>query len=1102
MPLNKQIKKVLVIGSGPIIIGQAAEFDYAGTQACRVLKSEGKEVVLVNSNPATIMTDADQADRTYLEPLNVATLQRIILKEKPDSLLATLGGQTGLNLAVELAESGFLDKHKVRLLGTTVEAIKKAEDREMFKATMEEISEPVIESVVAESVKTALDFAKKVPYPLIIRPAFTMGGTGGGIAHNEGELREIVDLGLRASRVGQVLVEKSVAGWKEIEFEVIRDGEGASLTVCNMENVDPVGIHTGDSVVVAPVQTLDKATTQMLDGSAHKIIQALGIIGGCNVQYALHPETQEYYLIEVNPRVSRSSALASKATGFPIAKVTALLALGYTLAEIATGKTQSGFSVTAPVVDYVVTKYPRWPFDKFTKADRLLGTKMKATGEVMSIGANFASSLTKALRSLEMGWDSWEGDGHYQKWSERRLGQQLAVQDDERLLVVAECLRRKWPIEKVVEVTKINGWFLEKLAEVIDFEEKIKKGGAGFLAREGNWQKAKELGIGDQAIGRWCQLSEAEVRVARLGAGVIPQYRSIDTCRNAKGATNPYFYSVYGGREMVVGVAGGDRGMELAVKTKKLAAKNKKSKAKTVVAIGSGPIRIGQGIEFDYASVHCAWALQKQGYEVAMINNNPETVSTDFDVADRLYFEPLTWEEVKNVLEKEKPEAVAIQFGGQTAIKLAQEIEGAGYKILGTTAEAINAAEDRGEFEALLNKLDFDRPAGRAITSIEEAVEVAQKLTYPVLIRPSYVLGGQGMEIANDDQEIRTYMSLLKVDLQKYPVLIDKYVEGKELEVDAICDGEEVLIPGIMEHLERSGVHSGDSISLYPAQSLFDSDIEKLVEMTKKLAVASGTVGMINIQFIFSNCKFYIIEINPRSSRTVPYISKVTGLPVVELAVRAALGEKIGGMGYGTGLFEPSSSVYAIKVPVFSNEKLPELEISLSPEMKSTGEVLGLSHNMREALMKGFVASGVKIDQRNDDRKAVLLTVKDCVKPEAANIAQSFERLGFKIFATGGTATFLQEKGVEVEEVGKINEGSEAIIDLIKNKQVEFIINIPTKGRDIARDGFKIRRAAIEQGIVCLTSIDTAKALMKVLQLRRAESELGVMALQDLIRRE
>ncbi|HZJ82651.1 MAG TPA: carbamoyl-phosphate synthase large subunit [Clostridia bacterium] len=1069
MPRNKAIKRVLVIGSGPIVIGQAAEFDYAGTQACKALKQEGIEVILINSNPATIMTDTSMADHIYIEPLTATIVKKVILKEKPDSLLPTLGGQTALNLAMELAESGFLDDQGVRLLGTSVDSIKKAEDRETFKRTMEEIGEPVIDSIIAVDVDTALAFAGEIGYPLIIRPAYTLGGTGGGIAFNSEELKAIVEDGLRLSRVHQVLVERSVAGWKEIEFEVMRDGKGECIIVCDMENFDPVGVHTGDSIVVAPSQTLQTKEYEMLRDASINIINSLGIYGGCNVQYALNPHSLEYHVIEVNPRVSRSSALASKATGFPIAKVAAKIAIGYTLSEIKSNVPGQDCSSFKPDLDYIVVKIPKWPFDKFVKADKNLGTKMKATGEIMAIGSNFEEALLKAVRSLEINVDCLATD-LLQELSDKELGIKLIEKTDQRLFIVSEAIRRGAPIEHVNKQTMISVFFLDKIKSIVHMEEKLKKYSLETLSKD-ILLRAKRMGFPDSAIARFCGTSWNEVRELRLKWDISPSYRSIHPCAYDQDSTAAYYYSTFGEKGEII------------------PANNKK-----VVVLGSGPIRIGQGIEFDYCSVHCVWALNKMGYETIIINNNPETVSTDFDVAHRLYFEPLTPEDVLNILDEEKPLGVSVQFGGQTAIKLTATLEEAGYDILGTSPSAINQAEDRKEFDNLLSSLNISRPKGTTIFTIEEAVSAAQSLGYPVLVRPSYVLGGQGMEIAYDDENIHEYMEIINRTLQDHPVLIDKYMMGKEIEVDAISDGTDILIPGIMEHIERAGVHSGDSISVYPCQSLSPSIIKKIIEYTRQMARALKVRGLINIQFVEYGDEIYVIEVNPRSSRTIPFLSKVTGVPMVDLATRAMMGQKLKDMGYGTGLREKGKFV-AVKVPVFSFEKLPLVDTSLGPEMKSTGEVLGIGRTLPEALYKGMLAAGYSFAQQG----SVLITVGNPDKQEVIPIASDFEKIGFNIFATSGTAHVLHSNYIAANALRRISEDSPNIGDYINDGKINIVINTPTKGRAPHRDGFKIRRMAVEQSIPCMTSLDTAKAFVGSLMLGMTEGNVEIYPMEEIL---
>lgn len=1069
MPLRRDINKVLVIGSGPIIIGQAAEFDYAGTQACKVLKDEGLEVVLINSNPATIMTDKNIADRVYIEPLTVDVVKNIILKERPDSILPTLGGQTGLNFAVELAETGFLEKYGVKLLGTNVLTIKKAEDREMFKSTMEKINQPCVESIISETVEDGLEFAKKVGYPLIIRPAYTMGGTGGGIVNNDEEMKEICADGIRASRVSQVLIEKCISGWKEIEFETMRDSKDNAITICSMENIDPVGIHTGDSIVVAPTQTLGKQEYTMLRQAALDIVRELEIEGGCNVQFALNPDSLEYAIIEVNPRVSRSSALASKATGYPIARVASLIAIGYTLDEIKNQVTGSTFAIDEPKIDYVVCKYPRFPFDKFIKADHRLGTKMKATGEVMSIGQNIESALLKAIRSLELGNYSLEVP-QYAKLTEEELIDRIKQQTNDRFFYVAEAIRRNMSLDEIFDITKIDRFFLNKMKNIIVEEEKVKKYKLEYLT-EDNLRKLKRMGFSDLALANWCDERELKIRFLRKKMNILPTFKKVDTCAGIKEAVSPYYYSTYED--------------ETEIETKK--------RPNTIIVLGSGPIRIGQGVEFDYCSVHCIWALKKLGYEAVIINNNPETVSTDFDISDRLYFEPLTSEEMWNILEVEQPKGVVVQFGGQTAIKLAKDVKSAGFDILGTALEDINNAEDREEFDNLLTRLNLARPKGHTVFTKEDAVKAANELTYPVLVRPSYVLGGQGMEIAYNDKDINAYMDIITRVTQEHPILIDKYIMGKELEVDALCDGEDILVPGIMEHIERAGVHSGDSMSVCPAIHIDERLGQMIMDETKKLAIQTKTIGLINIQYILKDDRLYVIEVNPRSSRTIPYISKVTGVPMVQLAVRCSLGEKIKKMGYGIGLYR-KIKLFAVKSPVFSNEKIANLEISLSPEMKSTGEVLGIGRRYSEALLKSLIASHVRVKQNG----GILITVANNDKDEMLEIARGYQEAGYRIFSTKGTGQFLKENGVESNIVDKIGSGSEDIVSLLKSGEIDIIINTPTRGRDSNRDGFKIRRMAVEQGLSCLTSLDTARVLLKALRLNKTEKELEPISIQDL----
>ena len=1056
MPRNKDIKKVLVIGSGPIVIGQAAEFDYAGTQACRSLKEEGVEVCLVNSNPATIMTDKQIADQVYIEPLTLPVLEKIILKEKPDSILPTLGGQAGLNLGMELAESGFLEEHGVKLIGTTAETIFKAEDRQAFKDTMEKIGEPCAASQVVNTVEDGIKFTNTIGYPVVLRPAFTLGGSGGGIAHNEQELVDILSNGLRLSRVGEVLVERCIAGWKEVEYEVMRDANGNCITVCNMENIDPVGVHTGDSIVVAPSQTLGDKEYQMLRSSALNIINELKITGGCNVQYALNPDSFEYCVIEVNPRVSRSSALASKATGYPIAKVTAKIALGYTLDEIKNAITQKTYASFEPMLDYCVVKIPRLPFDKFLTAKRTLSTQMKATGEVMSICDNFEGALMKAIRSLEQHVDSLMSYD-FTRLSDEELEAQLHVVDDRRIWVIAEALRRGVSYDHIYEITKIDRWFIDKLAILVEMEQHLKSEELTVdLLKE-----AKRIEFPDNVIAELTGKTEEEIKQMRYANGIVAAYKMVDTCAAEFAAETPYYYSVYGSEN------------EAAETTPQ----------KKVLVLGSGPIRIGQGIEFDFCSVHCTWAFAKEGWETVIINNNPETVSTDFDIADKLYFEPLTAEDVESIVNIEKPDGAVVQFGGQTAIKLTEALMKMGVPILGTKAEDVDAAEDRELFDEILEKTHIPRAAGGTVFTAEEAKEVANRLGYPVLVRPSYVLGGQGMKIAFNDEEIEEFIGIINRIAQDHPILVDKYLQGKEIEVDAVCDGTDILIPGIMEHIERTGVHSGDSISVYPAPTISDKVKGTIVEYTKRLAQALHVVGLINIQFIAMNEEVYVIEVNPRSSRTVPYISKVTGIPIVDLATKVIIGNTIRGLGYEPGL-APVADYIAIKMPVFSFEKLRGAEISLGPEMKSTGECLGIAKTFNEALYKAFLGAGVQLPKY----KQMIMTVKDADKPEAVGVAKRFEALGYKIYATRSTAKYLQEHGVNALRVNKISQESPNVMDLILGHKIDLVIDTPTQGNgDKTRDGFLIRRNAIETGVYCITAMDTANALARSLETAHGE---------------
>ena len=1050
MPKNPNIKKVLVIGSGPIVIGQAAEFDYAGTQACRSLKEEGMEVVLLNSNPATIMTDKDIADRVYIEPLTVEVVEQLIQKEKPDSVLPTLGGQAGLNLAMELEEKGFLKENNVRLIGTTAQTIKKAEDRQEFKDTMEKIGEPVAASLVVHDVQAGIDFTNKIGYPVVLRPAYTLGGSGGGIAYNEEELIEILSNGLRLSRVGEVLVERCIAGWKEIEYEVMRDSVGNCITVCNMENIDPVGVHTGDSIVVAPSQTLGDKEYQMLRTSALNIITELGITGGCNVQYALNPDSFEYCVIEVNPRVSRSSALASKATGYPIAKVAAKIALGYTLDEIPnaiTGKTYASFE---PMLDYCVVKIPRLPFDKFISAKRTLTTQMKATGEVMSICNNFEGALMKAIRSLEQHVDSLMSYD-FSHLSKDELIEELHIVDDMRIWRIAEAIRQGISYDEIHEITKIDVWFIDKLAILVEMEQALQ----AKELDEDLLREAKRLEFPDYLVAKLAGKTEEEVKALRKQYDITAAYKMVDTCAAEFAATTPYYYSVYGGENE-------------AVET---------SDRKKVLVLGSGPIRIGQGIEFDFCSVHCTWAFKKEGYETIIINNNPETVSTDFDIADKLYFEPLTPEDVENIVNIEHPDGAVVQFGGQTAIKLTEALLKMGVPILGTSAENVDAAEDRELFDEILEQCEIPRPKGHTVFTAEEAKKAANELGYPVLVRPSYVLGGQGMQIAISDEDVDEFIGIINRIAQEHPILVDKYLQGKEIEVDAVCDGTDILIPGIMEHIERAGVHSGDSISVYPAQSISQHAKNTIVEYTKRLARSLHVIGMINIQFIVCGEDVYVIEVNPRSSRTVPYISKVTGIPIVPLATKVILGHTIRELGYEPGL-QREADYIAIKMPVFSFEKIRGADIALGPEMKSTGECLGIAKTFNEALYKAFLGAGINLPKN----KNMIITVKDEDKKDIIPIAQRFQALGYKIYATRNTAKTLNENGVNAIRTNKIEQPSPNLMDLILGHKIDLVIDTPSQGVEHSKDGFVIRRNAIETGVNVLTSLDTATALVTSLE--------------------
>ncbi|MDQ0152649.1 carbamoyl-phosphate synthase large subunit [Moryella indoligenes] len=1058
MPKNSEIKKVLVIGSGPIVIGQAAEFDYAGTQACRSLKEEGIEVVLLNSNPATIMTDKDIADHVYIEPLTVEVVEKLILKEQPDSVLPTLGGQAGLNLAMELAEQGFLEEHGVRLIGTTALTIKKAEDRELFKETMEKIHEPVAASLVVENVEDGIQFAESIGYPVVLRPAYTLGGSGGGIAADRRELVEILQNGLRLSRVGQVLVERCIAGWKEIEYEVMRDSVGNVITVCNMENIDPVGVHTGDSIVVAPSQTLGDKEYQMLRTSALNIITELGITGGCNVQYALNPDSFEYCVIEVNPRVSRSSALASKATGYPIAKVAAKIALGYTLDEIQNAVTKKTYASFEPMLDYCVVKMPRLPFDKFITAKHTLGTQMKATGEVMSICTNFEGALMKAIRSLEQHVDSLMSYD-YAELDNDELQSRLKCVDDRRIWVIAEALRRGMSYDEINHLTKIDRWFIHKLDRLVRMEAELRR----RPLTEELLREAKRMEFPDHVIAELRKKSEAEIRTLREEYGIFPGFKMVDTCAAEFAAETPYYYSCFDGENE-------------AEETRP---------EKKVVVLGSGPIRIGQGIEFDFCSVHCTWTFKKEGYETIIINNNPETVSTDFDIADKLYFEPLTPEDVESIVRLEKPDGAVVQFGGQTAIKLTEALMKMGVPILGTAAEDVDAAEDRELFDAILQKTEIPRAAGGTVYTAEEAKEVANRLGYPVLVRPSYVLGGAGMRIAISDHDIDEYIGIINRYTQEHPILVDKYIQGIEVEVDAVCDGEDIVIPGIMQHIERTGIHSGDSISVYPAQSLSETVKQKMVDYSWRLARALHVKGMINIQFIAKDDEVYVIEVNPRSSRTVPYISKVTGIPIIPLATQVICGHSLKELGYTPGL-QPEADYIAIKMPVFSFEKIRGAEISLGPEMKSTGECLGIAKSFNEALYKAFQGAGVKLPKY----KNMIITVRDEDKQDVIPIARRFAEVGYRIFSTRGTAKLLNDNGVKALAVRKIEQEHPNLLDLILGHEIDLVIDTPPSGADRAKDGFIIRRNAIETGVNVLTSLDTAAALATSLEQRAGELTL------------
>ncbi len=1073
MPLRTDIKKVMVIGSGPIVIGQAAEFDYAGTQACRALKEEGMEVVLVNSNPATIMTDANMAHRVYIEPMTPEFVSEIIRKEKPDGLLPTLGGQVGLNIALKLAESGVLVDQNVELLGTSLDAIKRAEDRELFKDMMESIGEPIPESVIVTTVDEAVDFAREIGYPVIVRPAYTLGGTGGGIASGEEELRAITVRGLKHSIIGQALIERSVAGWKEIEYEVMRDGADNCITVCNMENLDPIGIHTGDSIVVAPSQTISDKEYQMLRTASLKIIRSLRIAGGCNVQFALDPDSFKYYVIEVNPRVSRSSALASKATGYPIAKVAAKISIGYTLDEIKNAVTGKTYACFEPTLDYVVVKYPRWPFDKFTQADRTLGTQMKATGEVMAIDRSFEGALLKSIRSLEAGLKGLNLPGALD-FSDAELVELMFRADDRRLLAVAEGLRRGMAVDRIYEITKMDRFFLDKIKQLVEFEGEFIRAAEGGIENIGKELvlQAKTMGLSDDILASLAGTGEKDIRNLRQSLGIHPSYKIVDTCAAEFEAATPYYYSCY------------DTEDEAPYTT-----------ARKVAVLGSGPIRIGQGIEFDYCSVHSLWALREQGLEAIIINNNPETVSTDFDTADRLYFEPLIPEDVLNILNKEKPEGVIVQFGGQTAINLARPLQEAGINVLGTPVDDIDRAEDRERFDRLLIELDIPKPSGRTAFSVAGAQEIADEIGFPVLVRPSYVLGGRAMEIVYNHDELLNYMETAVKITPEHPVLVDKYLIGKELEVDAVADGETVLIPGIMEHLERAGVHSGDSIAVYPPRSLSLKDKEKIIDYTTKLALALNVRGLINIQYVLHEGEIFVLEVNPRSSRTVPYLSKITCVPMVNLATRVIMGEKLAPMGYRGGLY-PETSFVGVKAPVFSFSKLSRVDITLGPEMKSTGEVMGVDHDYAVALYKALVASGCLFPREG----AILVTISNKDKNEVLPIVRGLSDLGYQIYATSGTAAFLTEKGLTVERVNKVREGSPNIDDLIRSGKISMVLNTLTKGKAPERDGFRIRRAAVEHGVPCLTSIDTAWAILEVLISIKEGETFDLVPLQEYVK--
>ena len=1068
MPKKKNLNKIIVIGSGPIVIGQAAEFDYAGSQACRSLKEEGLQVVLVNSNPATIMTDANIADRVYIEPLTVDFLTAIIEKERPDGLLATLGGQAGLNLAVLLAESGVLEKNNVELLGTSIEAIKRAEDRELFKETMEQIGEPIPESTIVEDIHSAVDFANEIGYPLIVRPAYTLGGTGGGIVNNEEELIETTLRGLKYSMIGQVLIERSIAGWKEIEYEVMRDANDTCITICSMENFDPVGVHTGDSIVVAPTQTLNDHEYQLLRSASLKIIRALKIEGGCNIQFALDPNSDDYYVIEVNPRVSRSSALASKATGYPIAKVSVKIAIGYQLDEIVNAVTKKTKACFEPSVDYIVVKFPRWPFDKFVYADKTLGTQMKATGEVMSLDRSFEGAILKAVRSLEIGVNRLHMD-KMDDWDDAKVKSRLSRINDERIFLIAEALRRNIATpQEIADITKIDRWFIDKIKNITDIEIRLSKSElTAKILRE-----AKLVGLSDASIAELTNTKLRDVRALRKQNKILPVYKMVDTCAAEFEAMTPYYYSTYRGEVDEVTV----------------------SNKRKIIVLGSGPIRIGQGVEFDYCSVHSVWALREAGIEAIIINNNPETVSTDFDISDKLYFEPLTTEDVLNIVDKEKPEGVIVQFGGQTAINLAASLAEAGVKIFGTSVDDIDRAEDRERFDEMLTELNIPRPKGISVTNLDDAINGAAEIGYPVMVRPSYVLGGRAMEIVYNEEELRDYMSRAVKVTPDHPVLVDRYMQGTEVEVDAISDGVDVVIPGIMEHVERAGVHSGDSIAVYPPQTLPSKTIYTITDYTKRLAIALHVKGLLNIQYVVADGKVYVIEVNPRSSRTVPFLSKVTDIKMVNVATRAALGKTLRDMGYYSGMVEPKPYV-AVKAPVFSFAKMQDVDISFGPEMKSTGEVMGIDYHYARALYKAITGAGIVIPKNG----CILFTVADKDKDEMKQLAKAFSELGFKIVATEGTARALQSFGINAEVVGKVHQRSSDIIQMIKLGKIHMVVNTQAPGKHVAKDGFRIRRATVELGVPCFTSLDTAWEVMRVLTFMRDRRLVYSLAIQDYV---